>query len=242
MHASDPVNRIMSQPVLTIGPNEPVGDLLRLFLANPVHHVPVVEDRRVVGMLSSADVMKVEFFLPPAGPASDALLNERWLIKTMMRSPAVVVTEHESLQRAAQLMASKGIHALPVVNRDAELIGIVTTTDMIQCWLNPLPEIRTPDSDQVKCSPLDDTHVATVLASARRAVNSRHDPYGIAATLLSMHHRTRALEQVASAAKRYVNAGQDEALHAKLSKAIEQADLLDERTRHAPILGLSIGD
>jgi CBS domain-containing membrane protein len=67
MHASDPVNRIMMTPVLTIAPSESREEALRLFTSYPVHHLPVVEDERVVGMLSSADVVKVKFFLPPPG-------------------------------------------------------------------------------------------------------------------------------------------------------------------------------
>jgi predicted transcriptional regulator len=194
MRANDPVNRIMSEPVLTIGPDEPVGDMLRLFLAYPVHHLPVVEERRVVGMLSSADVIKLEFFLPRPGPAGDALLNGRFSVRRIMRTPVISVTEHESVQRAAELMATNGVHALPVVDRNEVLIGIVTTTDIIHCLLDGRSKASAADSP----------------------------------TLLAMQERVQALEQIAHAAKRYVNAGQDERLHAALSKAIERADELQE--------------
>jgi CBS domain-containing protein len=113
MHASDPVNRIMTEPVLTIAPSESLAEALRLFTSHPVHHLPVVEEERVVGMLSSADVAKLKFFLPPRWTARDALLKERWQVRKIMRSPALTVAEHDSTQRAAEIMAPRAFMPSP---------------------------------------------------------------------------------------------------------------------------------
>jgi CBS domain-containing protein len=48
-----------------------------------------------------------------------------------MQRPAVTVGGNESIARAAEIMATKGIHALPVVDDRGMLIGIVTTTDIM---------------------------------------------------------------------------------------------------------------
>jgi acetoin utilization protein AcuB len=195
----------MTEPVLTIAPSESLEEALRLFTSYPVHHLPVVEEGRVVGMLSSADVAKLKFFLPPPGTARDALLKERWQVRKIMRSPALIVAEHDSALRAAEIMASNGIHALPVVNSEAHLIGIVTTTDMMQGCLDPLPDAP---ADATDAAPPDNVKI-------------------------------RALLDVVSAAKRYLNAGQDERLHAALKKALDRVDLLHESGRNADVLGLS---
>jgi CBS domain-containing protein len=187
MHPNDPVNRIMTEPVLTIEADESVEQAMQLFTSYPVHHLPVVEAGRVVGMLSSADVAKLRFFLPPPGNARSALLHYRWQVRKIMQSPAITVGEHESAQRAAELMATHGIHSLPVVNCRGALIGIVTTTDIMHGCLSPPRSAATFDAA---------------------------DPC-----------RVRALETVLSAAKRYLNAGQDERLHTALQKAIDQAEL-----------------
>jgi len=195
MHANDPVNRIMTEPVLTIGSHESLEEALRLFASYPVHHLPVVEAGSVVGILSSADVAKLNFFLPPPGNARTALLKDRWQVKKIMRSPAITVAEHESAQRAAELMAANGVHSLPVLNSKGTLIGIVTTTDMMHGCLNRVP----------------------TTASAAPAASD-----------LS---RMRALENVLSAAKRYLSAGQDERLHTALMQAIDSAELLQQPSR-----------
>ena len=203
MHPNDPVNRIMNTPVLTIAPSDSLEEALRLFTSYPVHHLPVVEEQRVVGMLSSADVAKLKFFLPP-GTARGALLKERWQVRKIMRSPPLTVAEHESAQHAAEIMATNGIHALPVVDSKAHLIGIVTTTDMMQGCLEPLPA--------------ESAHAANV--------GSPDDV------------RMRALLDVVSAARRYLNAGQDERLHTALQKALDGVDRLHESGRTADVLGL----
>jgi signal-transduction protein with cAMP-binding, CBS, and nucleotidyltransferase domain len=146
-------------------------------------------------MLSSADVAKLQFFLPPSGNARRALLKDRWDVRKVMRSPALTVTEHESAQRAAELMAIHGIHSLPVVNSRCALIGIVTTTDIMHGCLNSLP-------------------AAPAMSTTAPAAD----------------HRVRALENVLSVAKRYLNAGQDERLHTALQRVIDQAELLNQET------------
>jgi hypothetical protein len=193
-------------------------------------------------MLSSADLLKLQFHLPPAGPPRDAFMARRGHAGRLMRSPAITVTEHESAQRAAELMAANGIHSLPVVNGKAELIGIVTTTDLMRCCLDPLPDTPAAYADEAKRFPLADSQISPVLAAARRAVDTGHDPCGVSAALLHMQQRTGALEQIATAAKRYLNAGQDECLHTALRKAIEHADRLDERMRHAVVPGSTASD
>jgi CBS domain-containing protein len=101
MRASDPVNRIMTRSVLTVGANELLEEALRLFTEYRVHDLPVVEDGHVVGTLRSADIAKLKSFLPSPGPAREALCKLRWQVRRIMRSTALTVTEHESAQPAA---------------------------------------------------------------------------------------------------------------------------------------------
>jgi CBS domain-containing protein len=198
MHASDPVNRVMTAAVLTIGPEDSLSEVFRLFAGYPVHHLPVVEDGRVVGMLSSADVAKLNFFLPPPGPARDALLQERWRVRQILRSPAITVPEHESVQRAAELMARNGIHSLPVVNSNDMLIGIVTTTDLIHGSLSSAATVASHADDKTQEAPTESA-------------------------------RVRALERVAQTARRLLNCGPNERLHAELQIALDRTDELNHR-------------
>ena len=115
--------------------------MLRLFAEYPIHHLPVVSGRRVVGMLSSADVMKLEVLRPKTGAPSNEYLSEVGVAALMSKS-VITIRPHELLIDAAHLMASHGIHALPVVDSQEQLLGIVTTTDIITATLQPVAHSR----------------------------------------------------------------------------------------------------
>lgn len=131
MHSTDPVRRLMTEAVLSIDVRESSGEVLRQFAGYPVHHMPVVDGGRVVGMISSADLMKLDAFLPRKGLSAIEYLNSHVKLEALMQRPAVTVGGNESIARAAEIMATKGIHALPVVDDRGMLIGIVTTTDIM---------------------------------------------------------------------------------------------------------------
>jgi CBS domain-containing protein len=54
MRIDDPVARIMSVPVYSVRSSQPVSDVRRLIQEHGFHHVPVVDDGVLVGMLSSS--------------------------------------------------------------------------------------------------------------------------------------------------------------------------------------------
>jgi hypothetical protein len=58
---------IMTAEVLSIDIRESITEAMRLFASYPVHHLPVVDDTGVIGILSSADMLKLEHFLPKSG-------------------------------------------------------------------------------------------------------------------------------------------------------------------------------
>src|SRR5450631_2357578 len=83
------VRHIMTAEVLSIDIRESITEAMRLFAGYPVHHIPVVDGAALRGMLSTADMLKLEYFLPKSGAqASAALLNNRFRIDKLMRSPA----------------------------------------------------------------------------------------------------------------------------------------------------------
>lgn len=243
MRAQDPVTRLMTEAVLSVDVDVPVSEALRLFAEYPVHHLPVVRERALVGMLSSADVMKLEGFLPKNGRPVGDYLDQRFRIDMLMRQPAISVQPHQTAEDAARLMVSHGIHALPVVNGQNHLVGIVTTTDLMQAALSARPQSgphtdAAPDLTSIQRKP-DHGAFEKSLRAAHDAILGERDPDGIAHSLLYLYQRNATLEDVHKVVHRYLTAGQDELLHATLMKAMERAEQLEERARAEP--GMAFG-
>ena len=235
MHATDPVNRFMTVAVLTVDINDPAGEVLRLFAGYPVHHLPVLDERRVVGMLSSADLMKLDQFVPKNGVAPIEYLNQRLKVGALVRRAAITIQPHQSVGTAAQLMAANGIHSLAVVDSADHLLGIITTTDIMHAAFDghgdgALPGAATVSSGGAECvTALSAEQMAQALASAVARAGTDSDPDHVHRALLNLQARVAPLEQVRQCADRYLQAGQDEQLHAALLRALEAVG----RSEHA---------
>lgn len=242
MHSTDPVNRFMTEPVLTVDINDGAGEILRIFGSYPVHHLPVLDRQEVVGMLSSADVMKLDLFLPKGRKSPIDYLSERMKVAQLVRRQVITVQSHQSVETAAQLMAQNGVHALPVVNAKMQLVGIISTTDIIAAALRATGEGSTHGTPEpgdavpqhVRTNP---AHLREATAAAAMKAGTAADPDFVYEALTYMRARIVRLEEVRHIASRYMQAGQDQRLHAALRKAlgsVNQADELDTALRIQP--------
>ncbi|MGO9426378.1 MAG: HPP family protein [Steroidobacteraceae bacterium] len=230
----------MSTSVLTVDINEPAGEVLRLLAEYPVHHLPVLDRQKVVGMLSTADLMKVELFLPKGSKSPIEYLNQRMKVGAMLRRPLLAIPAHQSVESAAQLMAKHGVHALPVVDPQDQLLGLITTTDIIYAALRPAHAVAERDpsgsaADQPHLISLSAAQLELALRAAERAAGSAQDADSVCQALLYLRAKVTMLEHVRLAAERYLSAGQDEQLHMTLAKALSAASRGEQHGYHASI-------
>lgn len=215
------VRHIMTESVFSIGLHEPVSEALRLLAAHPMHHLPVVDGLELSGMLSAADMLKLEYFLPKSGTQSSAeLLNDRFRLDTIMRRPVITVGPDDTIAEAASRMESHGIHALPVVDEKNHLLGVVTTTDIMQALLHGIGIKPQAGSQDREVAPTE-LEMRRAIEAAESATLNGTDRDGVAATLLYLRIRNAMLEALRQDVARYLH-GQDARLHARLVKHIER--------------------
>ncbi len=141
------VSLIMTEDVISIDPSTEVTEVARLMWENGVSSLPVVHDGRVVGMLTDFDMIAREsqYDAPMYVPFLDAYFRipgsgdpeqlRRILATTaadLMTKPAVTITGDTSVQQAATIMYDKRLNALPVVDSDRTLLGIVSRADIVR--------------------------------------------------------------------------------------------------------------
>jgi len=232
----------MTETVVAIEVDRPASEVLDCFLQYPIHHLPVVRAGRLVGMLSSADVMKLEFFMPRAAADSARFLDSRVTIERLMRTPVISAGPATSLAEAAERMVEAGVHALPVVDEEARVLGLVTTTDVIRSLLHGaprrgvVPPARLPERPPTEESREEpeyhlkptDAEYRTALHTADELHVEERDPRFVGKTLLYLDQRRSSLEKVFTLADRFLRAGQDEQTHALLLKSIHAAKRAEE--------------
>ncbi len=107
---------IMSRDVVTISPNTRVGDAIELMLRTKHLGYPVVEDGRLVGIVTLKDVMG-------ADPSTE--------ISEVMTRDVVTISPDASAFQALKIMNERRIGRLPVV-QNGKLVGILSRSDLVR--------------------------------------------------------------------------------------------------------------
>lgn len=201
----------------TVGPADPASAAKSLLESRNIHHLPVVENGKLVGIISSSDLLKIQF--PDNGSAS----HEDVTVARIMTANPVVLDAQASLRDAATKLLQGRFHALPVVNPDRTLVGIVTTSDLIDHLLHQIPtgdgSIETPEKTDSASDP-DEGEISEALREAEQAVDHGGRASKLTRVLLYIHKRNRLLQDACKAAELYVRSGHGEHEHAVLVKRL----------------------
>ena len=210
-----PIERIMTTEPTTIGPDEPAERARELLAAETIHHLPVVLDGKLIGIVSSSDLLKLYLLADGAGPAA---------VRHIMEKDPMVLESKDSLRDAAVKLSIGGFHALPVVARDGSLAGIVTSGDLIEHLLHQLPRgdgsIRIPALPAARHGDVTDDAIHAALEAAEDAVGRGADDDRMARVLLFFRDRNRRLREVCKAAELYMRSGHSEREHSVLVKCL----------------------
>jgi CBS domain-containing protein len=126
------VREIMTGSPVTLKPEDTLDLANNVISLGRIRHIPVVEDGRLVGLLSERDLMgaaTTEIF--GLKQKRKSALLKTVLIKDVMKKRVITVKPDTPIKDAAQLMADKKVGCVPVVSAGA-LVGLVTTTDILR--------------------------------------------------------------------------------------------------------------
>jgi acetoin utilization protein AcuB len=188
-----PALKIMNSPLVTVAPDDPLSSALALMEKHRVHHLLVVEQGRMAGILSSADLLKLALLRQPDEQAGATSASLGIHVRDLMQSRVAVVRENSSLSEIARALSLGGFHALPILAIDDTPVGIVTSSDLVGLLI-----------DQIE-------------RDSPRGVPGNAQPSESADD--SVPH----LLEVLRAAEIYLHSGQSSQQHARLTRAVERA-------------------
>ncbi|WP_128978477.1 CBS domain-containing protein [Streptomyces roseicoloratus] len=149
------VFEVMTHSVVTAAPTTSFKEIVRLFADHDISAVPVVdEDRRLLGVVSEADLLRATAELPDlegrwAGVrllSQERGVSDAETAAELMTAPAVAAQPGWNLVETARTMHRKEVKRLPVVDETGRLVGIVSRSDLLRPFLRSDTAIR----DEIK--------------------------------------------------------------------------------------------
>ena len=137
MDARTPISTIMTREVVTLKSTDSLEMAEHLFKTKKIRHVPIIKEKRIIGILSYTDLLRISFADAFSEDTHDVDTSVYTLfsIEQVMARNVVSVTSATTIKEVAEIFAVREFHALPVVD-DGRLAGIVTTTDIIKYLLS----------------------------------------------------------------------------------------------------------
>ena len=132
MPRSTPISELMTSHVRTLAVDAKPSEARRLLSKERIHHLPIVENGILVGLLSSRDLVRV-LRESRAGSAEnpDEALDRATSLRSLMSTELVTLRADEPISRAIDLVADGSIHSVLVLDATRRLVGIVTDTDLL---------------------------------------------------------------------------------------------------------------
>lgn len=133
------VRELMSAHVEVIDRNDNLLDVQARMGAQHVRHLPVLEEGQVVGLVTQRDLFKATMSSAMGyGEKAQKAYLQSVRVKEIMTYPVITVTPDTLVVDAVELILTKGVGCLPVM-QDGTLVGIVTKTDLLR-WLHTLSQ------------------------------------------------------------------------------------------------------
>jgi len=151
--------KIMSSPLVEVAPDDPLSLALELMGKQEVHHLLVVDQGRMAGILSSSDLLKLALLRRPGEGLAATSASMGIRVRDVMQSRVAVVRENSSLREVASALSLGGFHALPVLAIDDTPVGMVTSSDLVGLLINQIE--RDEASDEMSALPAGRGSAAT---------------------------------------------------------------------------------
>jgi CBS domain-containing protein len=118
------VKQIMHKGVQWVSPNTPVTTLAKKMLEQDIGAVPVGENDRLIGLVTDRDI------------TLRALANGKDISKLtaadVMSKGVIWCRDSDDVNQAAQLMESKHVRRLPVIDEKKRMVGMLSLGDISQ--------------------------------------------------------------------------------------------------------------
>jgi len=154
---------VMTRDVVTVSAGATVAEAIRLMLDHRVSGLPVVDDGKVVGILTEGDLLRrsetgttrhrprwLEVLMGPGRMAGEYVRTHGRRVDDIMSQNVISVSEDTALDEVVQLMERRRIKRVPVLDGD-DLVGVVSRADLLRALAQALEKApgEAPSDDEI---------------------------------------------------------------------------------------------
>jgi len=127
------VSEIMSKNVVTVSLDDTLREVKKIFDSTRFHHLLVVEDDELIGVISDRDLLKS--ISPNVGTLAEsaddeATLNKR--VHQIMTRKLITLTDEATISDAVALFNSSHVSCIPIVDDKKEAVGVLSWRDILK--------------------------------------------------------------------------------------------------------------
>lgn len=126
------VSELMTRDVISVDETTTLGEAIGVLVEHGFRHVPIVRDRRPIGMVSDRDLRRIEGMVASALAGASGAAAYDAPVTSIAQGEPITVTRDASAREAIDAMLDAHVSSVLVVDERGELAGIVSTVDVLR--------------------------------------------------------------------------------------------------------------
>ena len=129
------ISHYMTPKVISAHPEDGIRKTFFLMREHSIRHIPVLdENRRLIGIISDRDLRRPEWVEESLDVSHVYNLDDNLAVKDLMTTDVKVVYTYDSIRKANRFFIDHRFGALPVLNKEEELVGMLSAIDVLRAF------------------------------------------------------------------------------------------------------------
>lgn len=127
------VSRYMTAKVITARPDDGIRETFFRMRQSRVRHLPVVDEKGgLVGFISDRDLRRPDWVDEAVDVSHAYQLEDHLSVGDLMTTNVEVVHTYDPIAKVVEIMLDRRYGALPVLDKDENLVGILSAIDLLR--------------------------------------------------------------------------------------------------------------
>lgn len=124
----------MTRRPAVVKPSDTMEEVRKIFEKHGFHHVPVVSENKLVGLVSYTDYLSLirAVFDNPQDDRTNEKVLHALKVEEVMTKHLLCLNQTDTAEAALRIFKANQFHSLPVVDEQQHLVGIITTYDLMK--------------------------------------------------------------------------------------------------------------